>query len=71
VEGGGSVMDILLLLKAVAISMFLIGIIMIVTCWIGFVITSFKENEPGWGFFALGGFLITLAWLISQFIPCN
>ena len=64
-------MDILLFLKAVAISMFLIGIIMIFACWIGFVIASFKENEPGWGFFALGGLLITLAWLISQFIPCN
>ena len=62
-------MDILLISKAVAILMFLIGIIMIITCWIGFVIKSFKENEPGWGFFALGGLLITLAWLISQFIP--
>ncbi len=64
-------MDILLFSKAVAISMFLIGVITIVTCWIGFVIASFKENESGWGFFALGGLLITIAWLISQFIPCN
>ena len=64
-------MDILLVSKAVVILMFLIGIVMIVACWIGFVIASFKENEPGWGFFALGGLLTTLAWLISQFIPCN
>ena len=71
VEGGGNVMDVLLLSKAVVISMFLIGIIIIVTCWIGSIISSFKENEPGWGFFALGGLLIALAWLISQFIPCN
>ena len=62
-------MDILLLSKAVAILIFLIGIIMIIACWIGFIIASFKENEPGWGFFALGGLLVTLAWLISQFIP--
>lgn len=64
-------MDILLLSKAVAILMFLIGIIIIFTCWIGFIISSFKENEPGCGFFALGGLLITLVWLISQFIPQN
>ena len=70
-EEGGIVMDILLILKGVTILMFLIGIIIIVACWIGFIITSFKENEPGWGFFTLGGLLVTLAWLISQFIPCN
>lgn len=55
--------------KMVAILFSLVGLVMIVACWIGFIINSFKEGEPGFGFFALGGLLISSAWLIAQFVP--
>ena len=59
----------MLIVKMVACLLFLVGLSMITVCWISFIIDSFKEGEPGFGFFALGMLLVSLAWLIAQFVP--
>lgn len=59
----------MLIFKAIVVLVFLIGLIMIGGCWIGFIINCFKEGEPGWGFFALGALLVSSAWLALQFVP--
>lgn len=58
----------MLIIKTIIVSCFLIGLIMIIGSLVGFIINSFKEGEPGWGFFSLGILLVSLAWLAAQFI---
>ena len=59
----------MLIFKTIAVLFFIVGLIMLGGCWIGFIINSFKEGEPGWGFFALGLLLVSSAWLAAQFVP--
>lgn len=59
----------MLIFKIIVVLCVLVGLIMIGGCWIGFIINSFKEGEQGWGFFALGLLLISLAWLAAQLVP--
>ena len=58
----------MLIVKMVTVLFFLAGLVMITGSWIGFIINSFKEGEPGWGFFALGLLLVSSAWLAAQFV---